>query len=171
MAKNSLTLQINSLEALEKLIGGDTQVELDIRNNIVQAFAEKHLKAMAGTSQINTAISTVRCSVENEIKAELKKQFGEYADKWRYDIKLNEEVKEVIRKTTKENIGTFVKEYVIELLSDTENLKTQTVAAMRRTIVNEVMSDWRIKIVEAVKNEIESQAKNLKLTFNISKGE
>ncbi len=60
---NKLTIQINSLEALERLIGGDSQVEIDVRNNIVQAFAEKHLKALAGSSQINVAISAIRFSI------------------------------------------------------------------------------------------------------------
>lgn len=42
-----LKLQINSLEALERLIGNDTEVEIDIRNSIVHNFTMKHLKAIA----------------------------------------------------------------------------------------------------------------------------
>ena len=37
-------IQINSLEALERLIGGDPSLEFDIRNNVAQKFAAKHLK-------------------------------------------------------------------------------------------------------------------------------
>lgn len=40
-------IQINSLEALERLIGGDSELEFEIRNNVAQDFAKKHLKAVA----------------------------------------------------------------------------------------------------------------------------
>jgi hypothetical protein len=43
----SIKLQINSLDALERLIGGDNEVELELRNWVVQAFAKKHLKIAA----------------------------------------------------------------------------------------------------------------------------
>ena len=40
----STKIQINSLEALERLIGGDTELEIEVRNSIVQEFAKKYLK-------------------------------------------------------------------------------------------------------------------------------
>ena len=43
---NSVTIQINSLEALERLIGNDAELEINIRNAIVQKFTKKHLKAI-----------------------------------------------------------------------------------------------------------------------------
>lgn len=42
-----MKLQINSLAALERLIGNDNEIEIDIRKNVVDAFAKKHLKAVA----------------------------------------------------------------------------------------------------------------------------
>ena len=35
---------ILDLPALERLIGNDTEIEVELRNSIVQAFAKKHLK-------------------------------------------------------------------------------------------------------------------------------
>jgi len=40
-------VQINSLEALEKLIGGNSDVEVKIRNSIVKNFTKKYLKSIA----------------------------------------------------------------------------------------------------------------------------
>jgi hypothetical protein len=37
----SVKIQINSLEALERLIGNDNNLEIDIRNSIVQNFTKK----------------------------------------------------------------------------------------------------------------------------------
>ena len=42
-----MKIQINSLEAVERLIGGDTEVEIEVRNSVVQEFAKKHLKAVS----------------------------------------------------------------------------------------------------------------------------
>ncbi len=40
----SVKIQINSLEALERLLGGDTTLEVEIRQSVVQQFAKAHLK-------------------------------------------------------------------------------------------------------------------------------
>lgn len=55
----STKIQINSLAALERLIGGDTELEIEIRNNIVQEFTKKHLKQIATASVINQAIHSI----------------------------------------------------------------------------------------------------------------
>lgn len=44
---NGVTIQINSLEALERLIGGDSELEVGLRGGIVQEFAKRHLKGIA----------------------------------------------------------------------------------------------------------------------------
>lgn len=41
MTRPNVTIQINSLEALERLLGGDTQVEVDLRKSVAVKFAEK----------------------------------------------------------------------------------------------------------------------------------
>jgi len=40
-------IQINSLAALERLIGNDTEMEIELRNSIVQEFTKKHLRSIA----------------------------------------------------------------------------------------------------------------------------
>lgn len=165
MAKNSLTLQINSLEALEKLIGGDTQVEIDIRNNIVQAFAEKHLKALAGSQQINNAISGIRTSVENEIRAELKRLFGEYANTWRQDIKLDDKVKAIIKETVLSEIRFLIVSQIKEATATPDWIKDYIEKYIKTFSLNILESEIQTRI----KIAINEQVSKLKLTFNVSK--
>lgn len=47
-----MTLQINSIEALERLLGGDSQLEIEARNSIIQQFASKHLKSLINADAI-----------------------------------------------------------------------------------------------------------------------
>lgn len=44
-----MKISINSLEALERLIGGDNELEIEIRNSVVQNFSNKYLKGIANT--------------------------------------------------------------------------------------------------------------------------
>lgn len=44
--KNNITIQLNSLEALERLIGSDDQLEIAVRNSVISTFTSKHLKGL-----------------------------------------------------------------------------------------------------------------------------
>lgn len=60
-----MKIQINSLEAVERLIGGDTEMEIEVRNSVVQEFAKKHLKAVA-----ETQLGPMKDAVQNFIRDE-----------------------------------------------------------------------------------------------------
>ena len=59
-----MKLQLNSLAALERLIGGDTDVEVEIRNNVIQAFANKYLK-IGVEDMVRKELSAIRCEVDS----------------------------------------------------------------------------------------------------------
>jgi signal recognition particle GTPase len=63
-------IQINSLKALEKLIGGNSEKEIAVRNNVVQDFSRKYLKAVAHElcGKFN---DDYLLSIENDIRGEL----------------------------------------------------------------------------------------------------
>ncbi len=171
MAKNSLTLQINSLEALEKLIGGDSQVEIDIRNSVVQAFAEKHLKSVTKSYQIENAITVIRASIENEVRAECKRLFGDYSNTWRQDIKLDDRVKIIIREAVSTEIRSIVDSYLKEITSVPEWIKEKVEKHVKQMAINVANIELQSKISNVVKDAIDEQVAKLKLTFNISKSE
>lgn len=60
----AIKIQINSLEALERLIGGDNELEIEVRNSVVENFTKKHLKAIAE----DTRLRLIGEAVTNEIK-------------------------------------------------------------------------------------------------------
>jgi len=73
----SLTLQINSLAALERLLGGETQLEIGLRHSVVQAFAEKHLKAIAK----DPGFSARTKAISEQVSESLTKQVRETVDR------------------------------------------------------------------------------------------
>lgn len=56
----STKIQINSLEALERLIGGDTELEIEVRNSIVQEFAKKYLKGIINEELMTVAVNRAK---------------------------------------------------------------------------------------------------------------
>lgn len=66
-----MKIQLNSLEALERLIGGDTEVEFEIRNSIVQEFTKKYLKGLVNETIANDVIKEALRQARNEITEKL----------------------------------------------------------------------------------------------------
>lgn len=107
----SIKIQINSLEALERLIGGDSQVEIDIRQSIVQEFAKKHLKAVASNEIIKraeTALIDVVCS-------EFMTKVNSY--NYTFNEKTKEKLRDQVETSVREQMQTVVDREVKELAS------------------------------------------------------
>lgn len=49
MSKTDLKIQLNSIAALERLIGGDSEIEFELRKSIITEFAKTHLAPLADT--------------------------------------------------------------------------------------------------------------------------
>lgn len=95
MSTSKLKIQINNLEALERLIGGDSEIEIEIRNNIVQEFSKKHLKAIAESSVMKGAEKDIK-KYSDSILAEIKNRIGTKPRCWmstdernKYDAYIN----------------------------------------------------------------------------------
>lgn len=84
-----MKIQLNSLEALERLIGGDSEVEIEIRNSIVQEFTKKHLKALVNEILAKEVIQEAARQAKNQLREEFFKREGNIYTKYF----LTEEVK------------------------------------------------------------------------------
>jgi len=51
----SIKLQINSLDAIERLIGGDSELEIEVRASVVEAFMKKHINSIVN-SKVTEAV-------------------------------------------------------------------------------------------------------------------
>ncbi len=109
--KSKLTLQINDLSALERLIGGDSEVEIDIRNSVVQKFAEKHLKSVANSGTLAQIFRNLETEIKNQTGLELSKSiatFNNYYGSTLFDVKLRPEVQAVITQHIRNETGKII---------------------------------------------------------------
>lgn len=109
----STKIQINSLEALERLIGNDNELEIQVRNSIVQEFTYKHLKAIANSDLIQLAVKAIHEEIKLEFFTNVKVgAFGgiktvfkeEYLKPLREDLRIEAKTvfKEVIAEVVEE---------------------------------------------------------------------
>jgi hypothetical protein len=68
MIETPVRMQLN-LPALERLLGGDTQMEVELRYQIVQEFAKRHLKAVAAEPAFEKIIESHRKVIDAEVRS------------------------------------------------------------------------------------------------------
>lgn len=148
---SKLTLQINSKDALERLIGGDSAVEVEIRNNIVQDFTNRYLKGLMNASTIKDAVQRYHENIHKTIQDEIRERFGNVNGYYR-TIDLTPEIKAAIKKEIENNFSALVDKVVKEKFSDIEKHIQQSV---------NLAVDYQIgvKVRELVKQKIEAALK------------
>jgi dGTP triphosphohydrolase len=158
--KTDVKIQLNSLEALERLIGGDSALEVEIRNSVVQNFATKHLKSLANTSnQITQTLSQIKAEIEKKITEELSASICEFKKTYWNHIeitKLKPEVELKIQEAVQRLFGLTVKQiitYAIEKYLDEKYLEQE---------INRLFEYYTKAIIDKkVREKIEELKKNL----------
>lgn len=95
---SAVKLQINSREALERLIGGDSQLEVELRNSVVQDFTNRHLKGVANQIDTKRIIGLIEKSLEEYIAAHFGTPDKDIYGRYIRSVTLNGVVKEAIDK-------------------------------------------------------------------------
>ncbi|MBD5224229.1 MAG: hypothetical protein HDS71_09345 [Bacteroidales bacterium] len=110
-----MKLQINSKEALERLIGEDKEVEISIKAAIVNQFAKQYLKSVANSA----VMDEIKRAVIREVKEETKDYIGK--TNWGNDYFVKDEnLKNAIRKCVKEELDNLIREAVKEQFTPLE---------------------------------------------------
>ena len=125
----SIKIQINSLAALERLIGGDSELEIELRQSVVEAFARKHLKVVVNSEVFKEAVDGIRASLEGEVGKvfgeELKRIQGKFFYN-AYPYELSPEWKKIVRERVQQSCGPeFEKEVKkqIEILTSPKGIQ------------------------------------------------
>lgn len=87
-----------NLPALERLLGGNTEIEANLRQQIACQFAEKYLKPLLNSYEWQQKYDAIRKSLEELFQTELQKQIGTIkSDGWNKKLELNPQFSEHIR--------------------------------------------------------------------------
>lgn len=148
-----MKIQINSLEALERLIGGDTQVEIEIRNSIVQEFTKKYLKSLVSETLANQVIKEAVKVARHEIEKEF---FTLDTSTFYSKVALKKEIREKLIEIVKQDI---YKEVYEELNLQEVKQELLNTAAWAKTEALKKYTDERVysEITEKIRKELLSK--------------
>lgn len=106
-------------KALEAMIGGDSEVEVELRNAIVQEFTKKYLKGIVNDKiigtiemQIRNEMTGNRSFIENVTNEYLKEKFNYEGSYWNKTPVIKEEYKTKIRSEVEIALGKVITETV-----------------------------------------------------------
>lgn len=151
-----MQIQINNLAALERLIGGDSKLEFDIRNNIVQAFANKHLKPLANDQTFSKIMSNVRKAGEAEARKVMEEKLGKFCKQgWTETFVLNETQKQAIVSAAKIGLNAQVDQIVESTLEAFPQEKIEALVEKR------VGQEVERRINEGVRNKLDEMFKKV----------
>lgn len=143
-------IQINSLEALERLIGGDSALEIEVRNSIVQNFTTKHLKAIAGLPLVQHHLDYVTKATKEAVQAEVRAHVGTIKTDWQgrvESVKLNDAVRDEISLLVKNQVEKLVGEAAQATLKE-------LTAGLQKRIDGHVKSRLDYDIAAEVKKQV-----------------
>lgn len=140
-------------EALERLLGGDTQLEVELRHQVVEEFSKRHLKDVVDS----TAYAKVLNEVQKVITDEIKKSVGEqtYNSVWGGLSKAAPTVKEIVER----EVHSQIKKVVQETIQETAEIQRDTWF----TYINQkVQALFDREISHLVQNEFKKKLEALK---------
>jgi hypothetical protein len=156
---NNLTLQINSKEALERLIGGDSQTEIDIRNSVVQKFAEKHLKAVVNSDAMRTTLYQIQTAITQNVKEQCEREVATFKTSYGgsiTDIKLNPAVQKEIDTQVRTIAYDIIQKKVDESIKFwANNAEIEKIVAKKfEYYTNEIISNKVKERLDAIRKSI-----------------
>jgi hypothetical protein len=106
---STLTLQLNNVQILEKMLGGDSVLEVELRQSIVNEFSKKYLKGLVDKIEdkmqgyVNKEVSKL---YEDKVGKMVWSQYG--GDRFH----LKDHIKQSIEGEIKDQLSTLVTECI-----------------------------------------------------------
>lgn len=114
----SIKIQINNKEALERLIGDDLELEIKVKESIINGFAKTYLKSIANSKVMDTLVR----AVEDELrKTDYMGMLSLTKTGCLHKLELSKTCKELVNK----EVQDAVEEYIEDSIRDFEgNINT-----------------------------------------------
>lgn len=105
-----MKIQINSLVALERLIGDDKEMEITVKTSVINEFAKSYIKSVANSE----IVDTIKKAILDEVKK--TNYFGllvqDKSNHYRTDYLLSNDAKELVKTQVRREIDNLILETV-----------------------------------------------------------
>jgi uncharacterized protein YajQ (UPF0234 family) len=139
--------------ALDRLIGGDTEVELHLRKQIVQEFAKRQLKVVAETTAYGDAVEEIKQHVNKLVKEHFGVENLVTSHLW---PTIDYRLKSMIESLVKEHAQKAVDVALLEIIEHQKHYWNRAIEAvvkknMDRQIEKEIEKGIRERLEAALK--------------------
>lgn len=111
----ALKIQLDNA-ALDRLIGGDSEMELELRKSIVENFANQKLSTLAATPEMQAilreALDRVRGPIQNEVEVQVRAHIGNVVREAKYPNRLVGQLKPELEAAIREAVSKYAEEKV-----------------------------------------------------------
>jgi len=145
MGTDRLVLSL-SAPAISRLIGGDTEVEIRLRHQVVDEFAKKHLRSVAAEPAFEAIIASHR----KVIDAEVRDLVGKYI--WK-----DNKTVPVLR----EKVGKLINDSVAGIVAEAAKRCFDKVIAEQTKVAEERMARYEGRLMTAAQDKFDKKVKEL----------
>jgi hypothetical protein len=150
----TVKIQINSLEAVERLIGDSDTMEIEVRRSVIESFANTFVKKIGNNDELVSRVERIKNEINNSAILYVKNELGipvEYGE-------LSSNAKIRIREQVYEQITNLVEEIVKREIRNIDDKINNAINYHIDTIVRQKIEKYnqeRIKdIIEKVLEEL-----------------
>lgn len=157
-----MKIQINSLAALERLIGDDKEMEITVKSSIINEFAKSYIKSVANSEIVNT--------IKNAVLEEVKKTnyFGllerRTSSHWSTEYLLSKDAKELVKTQVRREMDQLISETVgpirEEIVDDIRGRLDLMSLSVSQCIREEVQKETIEKLVQKRLKDLLNKATN-----------
>lgn len=119
--RSGCKLQLDA-PALERLLGGNTKLELELRQTVVEEFARKHIKALVADQHFESSCQTAAESVKQELNQIIENQLEQIGIKLEktygkgYKIVLPEALRQSVRDMIQLELNNMIKQVISDCI-------------------------------------------------------
>jgi hypothetical protein len=155
-------------KALDKLIGGDTEIEIELRKGVVENFAKHKLSTLFNDEYIQERITVIRNTITSQLSEAIRKfvneQFG--ITSFSYKKELSSELRTLLKKEADKLIVKEVKETVSKTINEVHEYLNLTKDRIEELIHNYIDETKKETIQEIVKEILQDIFKNQNTRLN-----
>lgn len=115
----SVKIQINNKEALERLIGDDPELEIKVKESIINGFAKTYLKYIANSEVMDSLIRVIKDDLtSSDYMGMLRLSKTEYFHKW----ELSKTCKELVNKEVQDAVEGYIEDSIRDFTGNINTL-------------------------------------------------
>lgn len=151
-----MRLELN-VQALERLIGGDTEIEAHLRNQIVQEFAKKKLKSIIGSEELRLTLDAYAVELKNTVKENIGLTIK---DRW---SQVEGDFFPLIKSRIEKLVDNSVRDAIQRAIAETvEKYSASYIREIENKIARAVDADIAKRVKDAIAEKLKAVSDSLK---------